>query len=66
MTYEIDKAKLDIALKKMYQLENLLDERISDLHEVKGGMQSRHAYIFYREKLKEAREIIIENKKYTD
>ena len=29
-------------------LEQLLTERISDLHEVKGGMQARHAYIYYR------------------
>jgi len=25
-----------------------LDDRVSDLHQVKGGMQARHCYIFYR------------------
>ena len=33
------------------ELESLLTERISDLHEIKGMMQARHAYIFYRKLL---------------
>jgi len=30
------------------ELEDLLTERISDLYEIKGAMQARHAYIYYR------------------
>lgn len=30
------------------ELEDLLTERIADFHEVKGMIQARHAYIFYR------------------
>jgi hypothetical protein len=35
-------------------LSKFLDDRISDLHNVKGGMQSRHCYIFYRSQVWEA------------
>ena len=42
-------------------LDKLLTERISDLYEVKGGMQSRHAYMYYRDKLHEATNLIQEN-----
>jgi hypothetical protein len=34
-------------------LTDLLTERISELHEVKGGMQARHAFILYRNILME-------------
>lgn len=40
--------ELDTAYEILNDLSKLLDERIVDLHEVKGGMQARHAYIFYR------------------
>lgn len=30
------------------ELEDLLTERISDMYEIKGMMQARHAYIYYR------------------
>lgn len=33
------------------ELQDLLTDRISDLHEIKGMMQARHAYIFYRKLL---------------
>lgn len=42
------------AFQILKQLEKLLDERITDLHEVKGGMQARHAYIYYRKLVWEA------------
>jgi len=43
--------KLENVLDILDDLSKLMDDRIVDLHEVKGGMQSRHAYIFYREKV---------------
>jgi chromosome segregation and condensation protein ScpB len=43
--------KLENVLDILDDLAKLMDDRIVDLHEVKGGMQSRHAYIFYREKV---------------
>lgn len=33
---------------KLTELDNLLTERIADLHGEKGMMQCRHVYIFYR------------------
>ena len=47
----VDAKKLDNALEILDDLSKLLDDRVSDLYQVKGGMQSRHAYIFYREKV---------------
>lgn len=35
-------------LETIEELENLLTDRISDLHDVKMGMQARHAYMYYR------------------
>ena len=32
-------------------LTKLLDDRISDLHNVKGGQQARHSYMLYRKYL---------------
>jgi hypothetical protein len=48
MKYEIEKEKVDDFFETVKELEDLLTERISDLHNVKGMMQARHAYIFYR------------------
>jgi hypothetical protein len=45
-------------LEKINEFDSLLTERISDLHEIKGMMQARHAYIFYRKLLWEIRDII--------
>jgi hypothetical protein len=47
----VDANKLDSALEILDDLSKLLDDRISDLYQVKGGMQSRHAYMFYRDKV---------------
>lgn len=44
-------------------LDGLLTERISELHQVKGMQQCRHAYIYYRSLLWEARDTIINNVK---
>lgn len=39
-------------------LSSFFDERISELHEVKGGMKDRHAFIFYRSILWQIRDVI--------
>lgn len=50
--------KLELAIDDLNDLSKLLDERVSDLYQVKGGMQSRHAYIFYRAKVWNAQQLI--------
>lgn len=42
--------------------EDLLTERISDMYEIKGMMQARHCYIFYRKLLGEIKDKIKELK----
>ena len=59
MAYKIEKDKVKEALDEMDILENLLTERISDLYEVQGGMQSRHAYLYYRHILNTAKGILM-------
>lgn len=51
MKVTIEAKKLDNALELLDDLSKLLDDRISDLYQIKGGMQSRHAYMFYRDKV---------------
>lgn len=51
MEVKLDTKKLDNALEILDDLSKLLDDRISDLYQVKGGMQSRHSYMFYRDKV---------------
>lgn len=46
------------ALEELNELEKLLTERISDMYEIKGMMQARHAYIFYRQKVYNTRDIL--------
>lgn len=50
------KEEVKEALRILNDLSKLLDDRIEDLYQVKGGMQSRHAYMFYREKVWDAME----------
>ena len=45
---------LNDALEILNDLSKLLDDRVSDLHQVKGGMQARHCYIFYRSQVWDA------------
>jgi len=61
MKQQIDSKKVQEFFDTIAKLERLLDERIVDLHEVKGGMQSRHAYCYYRELLWTAKYIMREN-----
>jgi len=43
------------------ELESLLTERISELHEVKGYQESRHVFIFYRKLLWDIKRYLIDN-----
>ena len=46
---ETQKGIISEAIETLDALSKLMDERVVDLHEVKGGMQARHAYCFYRQ-----------------
>jgi hypothetical protein len=48
------KTELKEVIQILDDLSKLLDDRVEDLYQVKGGMQARHAYMFYREKVWEA------------
>lgn len=50
--------KIKEAISILAELETLLTDRISDLHQVKGGMQSRHAYSYYRKHVWEAKRLL--------
>lgn len=63
MKHEIENEKVKDFFQVIADLEKLLDERIVDLHEVRGGMQSRHAYCYYRKLLWEAKYIMRDNLK---
>lgn len=55
MDYKIENEKVKDFFDVIDSLDKLLTERISDLHEVRGGMQSRHAYCYYRSLVWEAK-----------
>jgi hypothetical protein len=63
MKSEIENDKVKDFFQVISDLEKLLDERVVDLHEVRGGMQSRHAYCYYRKLLWEAKYIMRDNLK---
>lgn len=48
MKKQTDKEIVKEVYDELDSLSKLFDERISDLHNVKGAMQARHAYIYYR------------------
>ena len=52
------KEELADARETLNELSKMLTDRISDLHEVKGGMQARHAYSYYRAKAWKAEYIL--------
>lgn len=54
MTLKIESSDLKEVIELMNNLEDLLTEQISDLHEIKGMMQTRHTYIYYRSLLMQA------------
>ena len=63
MEYKIESEKVDNFFEVIDDLELLLTDRIGDLHEVKGGMQARHAYCYYRSLLWEAKYLMRDNLK---
>ena len=46
MEYKISGENINEFMDEMSELVSLLNDRISDLHEVKGGMQARHPTYF--------------------
>lgn len=63
MEYKIKNEKVADIFEVIDELEELLTDRISDLHNVKGGMQARHSYILYRKLLWEAKYLMRDNLK---
>ena len=63
MEYKIESKNVTNFFEVIDDLEKLLTERIGDLHEVKGFMQSRHAYCYYRSLLWEAKYLMQDNLK---
>lgn len=61
MKYTTDGKKMTEVLDEIKDLDKLLTERISDMHEVRGMMQARHAYIFYRERLWRIKDMLLES-----
>jgi hypothetical protein len=47
----VDYSKLNNALEILDELSKLFDDRVSDLYQVKGGMEARHAFMFYRDRV---------------
>lgn len=56
MKYQIDVKKITDISEQIKELEELLDERIVELHKVNGMQQYRHAYIYYRSLLWDIRD----------
>lgn len=55
---KINNKNIKEAMETLDDLGKFLDERVSDLYQVQGGMQARHCYIFYRSKVWEARGLL--------
>jgi hypothetical protein len=43
-----EKKQIKEVMETLKELEKLLDDRIADFYEIKGTMQARHAYCYYR------------------
>ena len=61
MEYKIENDKVKDFFEIIDELEKLLTDRISDLYEVKGAMQARHAFVLYRKLLWKAKYLIYDN-----
>ena len=48
-TVNMSKDTLDNVFEDLDFLSRLMDDMVSDLHNVKGGQQARHSYMLYRE-----------------
>lgn len=58
MAKQSKEEKVSEALELLKRLEKLMDERIVDLHEIKGMMQARHAYCYYRKCIWEIQRVL--------
>jgi hypothetical protein len=54
--YHISRKNTNIIQDDINDLDKLLTERIADFHGVRGQIQARHAYIFYRKLLWEIKQ----------
>jgi hypothetical protein len=63
MKFEIEAKKVNNFFDSISDLDKDLTDRIADLHNVKGGMQARHAYCYYRKQLWDARDLLKESLK---
>jgi hypothetical protein len=48
-TVNMNANTLNDVFEDLHFLSKLMDDMISDLHNVKGGQQARHSYMLYRE-----------------
>ena len=48
-TVNMSKDTLDNVFEDLEFLSRLMDDMVSDLHNIKGGQQARHSYMLYRE-----------------
>ena len=48
-TVSINEENLELVFEDLDFLSRLMDDIVSDLHNVKGGQQARHSYMLYRE-----------------
>jgi hypothetical protein len=53
--------ELEEAHRILSELVTLFSDNVQDLHGIKGGIPSRHAFIFYRSEVAKAMRIIVEN-----
>lgn len=51
MKYELEEKDLNEIYEGFKELEDRLTDMISDLHQVKGGVQARHSFMYYRKLL---------------
>ena len=45
----INEENLELVFEDLDFLSRLMDDMVSDMHNVKGGQQARHSYMLYRE-----------------
>ena len=48
-TVNVDENTLKNVFEDLDFLSRLMDDMVSDMHNVKGGQQARHSYMLYRE-----------------
>ncbi len=50
--------KREEALDRIEELTKLLQDRISETHQIKGQQANRHAFILYRDELQDIRDLL--------